>query len=92
MSETVIFRDDVSVELIKASASDADVIWAARVSTAGEQSMDEIGEDPARSAGTDQLPCSRTPWFTIRTYLYDLLCLSSHLCIPRIHAPPHRFI
>ncbi|CAN2208894.1 THY1 Predicted alternative thymidylate synthase [Candidatus Nanopelagicaceae bacterium] len=47
----VLFRDDVSVELIKASASDADVIWAARVSTAGEQSMDEIGEDPARSAG-----------------------------------------
>ena len=56
MSETsahseVIFRDDVSVELIKASASDADVIWAARVSTTGEQSMDEIGEDPARSSG-----------------------------------------
>ncbi|MTA02601.1 MAG: thymidylate synthase (FAD), partial [Actinobacteria bacterium] len=25
----VIFRDDVSVELIKSSASDADVIWAA---------------------------------------------------------------
>ena len=47
----VVFRDDVSVELIKSSASDADVIWAARVSTAGEQSMDEIGEDPARSAG-----------------------------------------
>jgi thymidylate synthase (FAD) len=47
----VIFRDDVSVKLIKASASDADVIWAARVSTAGEQSMDEIGEDPSRSAG-----------------------------------------
>ena len=47
----VIFRDDVSVELIKSSASDADVIWAARVSTAGEQSMDEIGEDPARLAG-----------------------------------------
>ena len=51
MAEEVIFRDDVSVELIKASASDADVIWAARVSTAGEQSLDEIGEDPARSAG-----------------------------------------
>ena len=53
MSEhpSIIFRDDVSVELIKASASDADVIWAARVSTAGEQSVDEIGEDPARSAG-----------------------------------------
>jgi thymidylate synthase (FAD) len=51
MAEQVIFRDDVTVELIKSSASDADVIWAARVSTAGEQSMDEIGEDPNRSAG-----------------------------------------
>ena len=51
MSEEIQFRDDVSVELVKSSASDADVIWAARVSTAGEQSLDEIGEDPARSAG-----------------------------------------
>lgn len=52
MSETeMIFKGDVSVELVKASASDADVIWAARVSTAGEQSVDEIGEDPARSEG-----------------------------------------
>ena len=51
MAEEIIFRDDVTVELVKSSASDADVIWAARVSTAGEQSMDEIGEDPARSAG-----------------------------------------
>jgi thymidylate synthase (FAD) len=41
----------MTVELVKASASDADVIWAARVSTAGEQSLEEIGEDPARSAG-----------------------------------------
>ena len=47
----VIFRDDVTVELVKSSASDADVIWAARVSTAGENSLDEINEDPARSAG-----------------------------------------
>ena len=51
MSETVIFRDDVSVELIKASASDADVIWAARVSTKGEQSLDDIATDPERSRG-----------------------------------------
>jgi thymidylate synthase (FAD) len=51
MSNEVIFRDDMTVELVKSSASDADVIWAARVSTAGEQSLDEIGEDPARSAG-----------------------------------------
>ncbi len=47
----IIFRSEMTVELVKASASDADVIWAARVSTAGEQSLDEIGEDPARSAG-----------------------------------------
>lgn len=46
-----IFRSDVSVDLVKASASDADVIWAARVSTAGEQSLDEVDQDPSRSAG-----------------------------------------
>jgi thymidylate synthase (FAD) len=51
MSEEIIFRSDVTVELVKSSASDADVIWAARVSTAGEQSMDEIGQDPSKSAG-----------------------------------------
>jgi thymidylate synthase (FAD) len=51
MSAEIIFRSDMTVELVKASASDADVIWAARVSTAGEQSLEEIGEDPARSAG-----------------------------------------
>ena len=50
MSEA-IFRSDMTVELVKACASDADVIWAARVSTAGEQSLEEVGEDPARSAG-----------------------------------------
>lgn len=46
-----VFLDDVTVELVKASASDADVIWAARVSTSGETSLDEIGKDPERSAG-----------------------------------------
>lgn len=51
MSETVIFRDDVSVELIKSSASDADVIWAARVSTAGDKSLEDVGADPAKSEG-----------------------------------------
>lgn len=50
MSEA-IFRSDMSVDLVKHSASDADVIWAARVSTAGEQSLDEIDKDPAKSAG-----------------------------------------
>jgi thymidylate synthase (FAD) len=45
------FRDDVHVELVKHSAADTDVLWAARVSTAGEQSLEEAGKDPERSKG-----------------------------------------
>lgn len=45
------FRSDMSVELVKHSASDTDVLWAARVSTAGEQSLEELGKDPGRSKG-----------------------------------------
>ena len=45
------FLDDVTVELVKHSASDNDVLWAARVSTAGEQSLEELGKDPERSRG-----------------------------------------
>lgn len=41
----------MTVELVKHAASDADVIWAARVSTKGDQSLDEIDGDPAKSAG-----------------------------------------
>jgi thymidylate synthase (FAD) len=51
MSEEIIFRDDMSVELVKSSASDADVIWAARVSTAGDKSLEDMGADPAKSEG-----------------------------------------
>lgn len=51
MGEEIIFRDDMSVELVKASASDADVIWAARVSTAGDKSLEDVGADPAKSEG-----------------------------------------
>jgi thymidylate synthase (FAD) len=47
----IIFRDDMSVELVKSSASDSDVIWAARVSTAGEQSLDAVGADASRAEG-----------------------------------------
>ncbi|MEP7054906.1 MAG: FAD-dependent thymidylate synthase [Actinomycetota bacterium] len=36
---------------MKSSASDSDVVWAARVSTAGQQSAEAAHEDPARSAG-----------------------------------------
>jgi len=51
MSDEIIFRDDMSVELVKSSASDADVIWAARVSTAGDKSLEDVGADAAKSAG-----------------------------------------
>ena len=49
--EPIRFRSDVTVELVKSAASDADVIWAARVSTKGEQSLDDITTDPERSRG-----------------------------------------
>lgn len=45
------WRSDMTVELVKASASDNDVIWAARVSTAGEKSIEAMSEDPERSRG-----------------------------------------
>jgi thymidylate synthase (FAD) len=45
------FRSDISVELVKANAQDSDVVWAARVSTAGEMSLEARDEDPERSAG-----------------------------------------
>lgn len=50
-ADAIEFRDDVTVELVKHSASDSDVLWAARVSTAGEQSLDELTKDPERSKG-----------------------------------------
>ena len=55
MTETdtpeITFRSDVTVELVKASASDADVLFAARVSTRGEQSLEDVDGDASRSAG-----------------------------------------
>ena len=55
MAETdtpeITFRSDVTVELVKASASDADVLFAARVSTKGEQSLEDVDGDASRSSG-----------------------------------------
>ncbi|MBZ4014800.1 FAD-dependent thymidylate synthase [Streptomyces purpurogeneiscleroticus] len=45
------FRSEVTVELVKHAAGDGDVLWAARVSTAGEQSLEELQKDPERSKG-----------------------------------------
>ncbi|MGH6657956.1 MAG: FAD-dependent thymidylate synthase [Actinocrinis sp.] len=47
----VRFRSDVTVSVVKCSAADSDVLFAARVSTAGEQSLAQIGTDAQRSAG-----------------------------------------
>ena len=49
--QEIVFRDDMTVELVKSSASDADVIWAARVSTAGETTLEKVGESSERDAG-----------------------------------------
>ena len=45
------FRSDITIELVRANASDADVVFAARVSTVGEQSLEDVDADPQRSAG-----------------------------------------
>jgi thymidylate synthase (FAD) len=50
-TDEVTFRSDVSVELVRASAHDADVLFAARVSTQGEQSLAQLDADPQRSKG-----------------------------------------
>lgn len=48
---TPTFRGDVTVELVRSAATDRDVLWAARVSTAGEQSLAALQQDPEKSKG-----------------------------------------
>ncbi|NUR01309.1 MAG: FAD-dependent thymidylate synthase [Streptomyces sp.] len=40
-----------TIQLVKHNAHDADVIWAARVSTIGNRSLDDVDADPQASAG-----------------------------------------
>ncbi len=47
----VRFRSDVTVELVKSSASDADVVFAARVSTQGERSLASVDADAGEAGG-----------------------------------------
>jgi thymidylate synthase (FAD) len=49
--EEIQFRSDVTVDLVRAAARDADVLFAARVSTKGEQSLDDVDADASRSTG-----------------------------------------
>ena len=44
------FRSDVTVELVRSSASDSDVLFAARVSTQGEQTLDDAAAGTEASA------------------------------------------
>ncbi|WP_409063220.1 FAD-dependent thymidylate synthase [Antiquaquibacter oligotrophicus] len=50
----VQFRSDVTVELVRSSAQDSDVVFAARVSTQGEQTLEQAQDaeaDVSRSKG-----------------------------------------
>ena len=49
----VEFRSDMTVELVRSSASDSDVLFAARVSTMGEQTLDEAASG-AEASGRDR--------------------------------------
>ncbi len=49
--DDVVFRSDMTVELVRAAARDADVLFAARVSTRGESSLEDVDGDAERSAG-----------------------------------------
>jgi thymidylate synthase (FAD) len=51
VNDDIQFRSDVTVELVRSSAHDSDVLFAARVSTKGEQSLEDVDADASRSAG-----------------------------------------
>jgi len=50
----VEFRSDVTVELVRSSASDADVLFAARVSTQGEQTLEDAAAGPGEVSERDR--------------------------------------
>ena len=53
-ADEIAFRSDVTVELVRSSAHDSDVLFAARVSTQGEQTLEEASsgaEAGARDRG-----------------------------------------
>lgn len=49
--ETAEFRDSMTVELVRGMASDADVVFAARVSTQGAETFEHLNDDAERSKG-----------------------------------------
>ena len=49
----VQFRSDIAVELVRSSASDSDVLFAARVSTLGEKTLESASAGPADPTTAD---------------------------------------
>jgi thymidylate synthase (FAD) len=49
--DQLVFRSDVTVELVRGAARDSDVVFAARVSTVGGQSLDDVDGDASEAAG-----------------------------------------
>ena len=90
-SDGITFRSEMTVELVKANASDADVLFAARVSTKGEQSLEDVDADASRSSGPHQVLDARSPRLAVRAQLDDLLRLRADLRVPRVHAAPGSF-
>ena len=54
----VQFRSDVTVELVRSSASDSDVLFAARVSTLGEKTLESASAAPGDPADADDYEVS----------------------------------
>lgn len=52
-SARIVFRSDVTVELVRSSAHDSDVLFAARVSTQGEQTLEAAQEAISPENGGD---------------------------------------
>ncbi|MCU1545572.1 MAG: thymidylate synthase, flavin-dependent [Homoserinimonas sp.] len=52
--EAIQFRSDVTVELVRSSAHDSDVLFAARVSTQGEQTLEAAQTEAAASEKRDR--------------------------------------
>jgi thymidylate synthase (FAD) len=52
VAESVVeFRSDMDVQLVRSQAADSDVLFAARVSTLGETSLEQLDADPTKSTG-----------------------------------------
>lgn len=51
MDEQIVFRSDITVELVRAAAEDRDVVRSARVSTVGDRSAAVAEDDDEANAG-----------------------------------------